>query len=133
MADAITDDELARLKRLGTVEYDPETHNIARFGELIDKLNELISANAARTQADLARSQVQLEVLASLQKTMRDRTSGPVTKSQAVDLGPLRDVLAEIHQANAERAAQAYQFDIQRVEGGLMTGVTATPITPTKH
>ena len=132
MAKPITDDELAKLRRLGTVEYDPETHNIARFGELIDKLNELISANAQRTQADLARSQVQLEVLASLQATMRQQAQG-VTKSQQIDLSPLQAILTEIHKASENKESSAYHFEIHRGEGGFMAGVTATPIQPTKH
>lgn len=132
MAKKFTDEEIAELERLGSVKYDPETHNIARFGELIDKLSELISMNSARVQADLARSQSQLEVLGTIQKMVRNQPKG-VTKSHEIDLAPLQDVLAQILAANAEKAKQAYQFNVQRVEGGLMTGITAVPITPTSH
>jgi len=126
--------DLAELSKTAEIEYDPEVHEVARFGELIDKLNELIASNAERTQADLARSQAQLEVLATLQKMIRQQN---VTKSHApretIDLGPLRDMVAEIQQTNAQRAKTAYHFDIQRGEGGYMAGITATPIQATTH
>lgn len=132
MAKQTTTAELAALAKKGTVKFDPEDTNIARFGELIDKLNELLEANAARTQADLARSQVQLEVLATLQKTMSKRSQNPPKVGQ-IDLAPLQELLGQIIKANAERSRQVYQFDIQRGEGGYMAGVTATPIAPTRH
>ena len=132
MAKKLTKRDIAKIKEIGEVKFDPEPQEIAQFSELIDKLNELISMKASETQADLARSQVQLEVLASLQKTMSKRSQG-VTKSQQIDLTPLQTILAEIQAANAERATMSYQFDIQRGEGGFMAGVTATPISPTQH
>lgn len=129
MAKKITDAELAELSKKGTVKFDPEDTNIARFGELIDKLNELLEQNSARYQADLARSQVQLEVLGAIQKSINSQKKG-VIGSQAVDLSPLREILEEL-KAPKERCS--YQFDIQRGEGGFMAGVTATPIEPTRH
>ena len=132
MAKKLTKRDIAKIQEIGEVKFDPEPQEIAQFSELIDKLNELISMKASETQADLARSQVQLEVLASLQKTMSKRSQG-VTKSQQIDLTPLQTILAEIQAANAERSGLAYQFDIQRGEGGFMAGVTATPISPTQH
>jgi hypothetical protein len=131
MAKEMTTAELARIAKKGTVKFDPEDTNIARFGELIDKLNELLASNAARTQADLARSQVQLEVLATLQKNLRKQSSGGTGLSPvAVDLGPLHEILEEL---KCQRERCGYKFEIQRVEGGLMTGVIATPIEPVRH
>jgi hypothetical protein len=130
MAEKVTRADLARMAKKGTVQFDPVEQNIARFGELIDKMTELLTQKAADTQADLARSQVQLEVLATLQKNMSKRGQG-VTQLQQIDLGPLQELLVQIQAANAERVAISYQFDIQRGEGGYMAGVTATPIAPT--
>jgi hypothetical protein len=129
MAKILTDAELAELQKKGTVTFDPQDTNIARFGELIDKLNELISQNAARTQADLARSQVQLEVLGAIQKSINQQKRG-VTQSHPVDLSPLREILEEL---KGQKERTAYRFDIQRGEGGYMAGVTATPIEPVRH
>jgi len=129
MAKEVTSADLARMAKKGTVQFDPTEQNIARFGELLDKLNQLLEQKAADTQADLARSQVQLEVLATLQKNMSKRTQG-VTQSQPMDMSPLLEILEELKQ---QRERCSYQFDIQRGEGGYMAGVTATPIQPTRH
>lgn len=129
MAKETTTAELARMAKKGTVKFDPEDTNIARFGELIDKLNELISLKAKETAADLARSQVQLEILGALQKSVTQQKRG-VTKSHAIDLGPLQQILEELQ---ASRMV-AWEFDIQRgAEGGPMQRVLATPIPPTRH
>ena len=126
----VTTAELARLAKKGVVKFDPEDTNIARFGELLDKLTQLLEQKASDTQADLARSQVQLEVLATLQKTMSKRSQGG-TKSQQIDLSPLREILDQLKEMSAKCS---YQFDIQRdPHSSYMTGVTATPIPPTKR
>ena len=119
MVKKLTKAELAEARRLGDVEYDPIEQNIARFGELIDKLNEMISMKAAETEADLKRSQVQLEVLATLQKDIRNRDR-KTPKVSEPDFKPLMTILAQIQAANAQRTAQAYHFDIQR--GGRLHG-----------
>jgi len=129
MAKEITTAELAELAKKGSVKFDPEDTNIARFGELIDKLNQLLEQSAARTQADLARSQVQLEVLGAIQKSINNQKRG-VIGSQAVDLSPLRDIIEEL---KAPKERTSYHFEIQRGEGGFMAGVIATPIQPTQH
>lgn len=134
MAKRLTEEEIAELGEIGSLKYDPETHNIGRFGELIDKLGELISMNASRVQADLARSQSQLEVLGTLQKMIRQQSATPKVSAQPVDLGPLQEVLAQIHMANAEKSKQAFKFDINRdPHSSLMASVIATPIAPTEH
>lgn len=131
MAKEVTTAELARLAKKGVVKFDPEDTNIARFGELIDKLTQLLEQKAADTQADLARSQVQLEVLATLQKTMSKRSFQNVSNSHQVDLSPLREVLEQLKEMGAKCS---YQFEIQRdPHSSYMTGVIATPIPPTQH
>ena len=133
MAKELTTAELARLSKKGVVKFSKEDTTIAQFGELIEKINEMLEASAARTQADMARSQVQLEVLATLQKTMSKRIVKP-TKSDSLDLGPLQDLLVQIQAENAQRQAMSYQFDIKRDPNiGAMAAVVATPIPPTKH
>ena len=127
MVRKITEAELAELSAHGTVKFDPEDMNIARFDELIEKLGALLEQNAARTQADLARSQVQLEILGAIQKSINSQKRG-VIRSQAVDLSPLQTILSEIQAANTARAEMAYEFEIQRgPNGGPMQRVIATP------
>lgn len=131
MAKRVTDAELAEMKALGDVQYDPESREIARFGELIDKLSAMIAANEQRNRADLARSQVQLEILATLQKTARTKETKSLVTHETIDLEPLKEVLEQI---SAAREAVPYQFDIQRADNnGPMQRVIATPIEPTRH
>jgi len=129
MGKTISKQELAELGDSVKVKHDPESREIARFGELIDKLGQMIEHNAQSTAADLARSQVQLEVLSSLQKMIREK-KGTKSTSVNLDLSPLRELLAEI---SASREAVPYKFDIQRHEGGAMASVIATPIEQTRH
>ncbi len=134
MVRKLTDKELHELSESSKLKIDPETREVARFGELIEKLNEMIEQNSTRMAADQLRSQSQLEVLATLQKMIRAQTSKTFGTSSPIDLGPLRDVLTQIHEANAQREAISYTFDIQRSsEGGAMQRVVATPIQATKH
>ena len=130
MAKTITSQELAELGTSVEVKRDPEVREIARLGELIDKLSQMIDQGADRTRADLERSQVQLEVLSSLQKMIRQNGTKSHVSHETIDLSPLREVLTEI---SSMREAVPYKFDIQRHEGGAMASVTATPIAPTKH
>lgn len=132
MVKHLTDAELAALAKKGTVKFDPVEQNIARFGELIEKMTEMLASNAQRTQADLARSQVQLEILATLQKNMSKRSQG-VIRSQEIDLGPLTELLVQIQSENSRQEKTTYVFDIQRDPGGGMARVIATPQEPTRH
>jgi hypothetical protein len=130
VAKTLSKQELAELGASVEVKRDPEVREIARLGELIDKLSQMIDQGAERTRADLDRSQVQLEVLSSLQKMIRHNTTKSCSPQKPIDLSPIREMLAEI---SASREAVPYRFDIQRHEGGAMASVTAIPIAPTKH
>ena len=130
MAKSISRQELAELGASFSTKMEPEGREVARFGELIDKLSEMIAQGAERTAADHARCQVQLEVLSSLQKMIREQKGTKSFSQEPIDLSPLRDLLAEV---GAQREAVPYRFDIQRHEGGAMASVTAIPIAPTEH
>lgn len=130
MGKTISKQELAELGTSVKINRDPEVREMARFGELIDKLSQMIDQGAERTRADLERSQVQLEVLSSLQKMIRENATKSHRPQEPIDLSPLRDLLAEV---GAQREAVPYRFDIQRHEGGAMASVTAVPLEPTKH
>lgn len=132
MAKHVTGADLDRMAKHGRIDFDPVEQNIARFGELIEKMSQLLEQKSADTQADLARSQVQLEILATLQKNMSKRSQA-VTKLQPIDITPLENVLSQLLEANARREATSYKFDIHRGEGGYMAGVTATPINKAQH
>jgi len=107
------------------IESEAEPMTIERFGELLEKMDALVQASQERAEADLARSQSQLEVLATLQALIRQQNAGP--KGSPVDLAPLQTVLTEIQTANAERGRITYEFDVQRSNQGYISKIVATP------
>lgn len=111
------------------VEFDPEFTIIHRFDELLSKLDTVIKDNEARARADLARSQTQLEVLATLQALIRK--SVDQGKPQ-VDLAPLKTVLSEM-QEQQSRPRPAYEFDVDRDNRGFISKITARPQGETMH
>jgi len=132
MVKRVSDAELAEMKDFGEIKYEPKSREVARFGELIDKLEQMIASNAERTRADLARSQVQLEILATIQKSVRTNVAKPQLPQEQINgIEALKDILLQINEA---REAVPYQFDIQRADNnGPMQRVIATPIEPTRH
>ena len=104
---------------------------IYQFGELVSLLKELISMNIQRVEADNARNQAQLEVLATLQALIRKQN---VTKSHPVDLLPLKTVLSEIRQNTQPAHHHGYEFNIERnQQTGYLEKIIATPHSPRKH
>lgn len=93
---------------------------IDRFDELIEQLKALASAQTAQAAADLARSKSQLEVLATLQASIRSQNT-PKVYSQP-DLKPLLAILAEMQQAN-HHEPHDYDFKILRSGEGLSPAV----------
>jgi hypothetical protein len=107
------------------IETEAQPLTIERFNELLDKLDALVQASHSRAQADLARSQSQLEVLATLQALIRQQNAAP--KGATMDLAPLQTVLTEIQAANAERGRISYEFDVTRNNQGFINKIVATP------
>ena len=131
MVKRVSDSQLAEMKEIGEIEYDPEQREVAQFGELIEQLRQMVAGNAERVKADLARSQVQLEVLAGLQKLIHANRTKSFSTPETMSLEPLLEVLAQLHES---REAVPYQFDIQRADNnGPMQRIIATPIQPTHH
>ncbi len=131
MADkTVTLQELAELRDSGAeFEFDRRPLEIGRIGELIEKIEELVKAQEARTRADLDRSQANLEVLATLQTMIRKQ--GGVNRSPPLDLSPLSDMLADIQTATELRSQTAYDVDIKRTGQGYLDKFRITPIPPT--
>ena len=128
-------DKVDNLKKFGKsakVTADPEAREVAGFEDLIGEIRTLISQGAERTQADLVRNQAQLEVLATLQKMVRANGTKSHSAAEPLDLGPLKEVLAQIAETQ-NTPAVGYTFDIKRHEGGAMAQVVATPHEPTHH
>jgi len=118
--------ELDELEEDGAeVEYEREITKIEQFDQLVDKLDRLIAAQEERARADLARSQTQLEVLATLQALIRDKRLNNAVVN--VDLTPLRSVLEEIQAAQEHRSRVAYFFDVKRDGRGYIDSITAQP------
>ena len=104
---------------------------IQGFSELIEKIDALLHQNQARIEADAAINQTQLEVLATLQALIR---SQGVTKSQQLDLTPLKTVLTEISDNTQPRVLAGYEFEVtDRDRLGDIAKLRVTPVSPTRH
>ena len=114
----------------GMIKFDQKPIVIEQMGELLEKLSEMILADEKRTQADLARSQVQLEVLDRLQTLVRKNGTKSLVSRETIDLSPLRGILAQIIEANAARAID-YDFTILKDGGGGIAKVQARAVHPT--
>ena len=129
----ISDSEYAELLEDGAALHEEaQPMTIERFGELIEKMDALVRASLERAEVETARNQMQLEVLATLQAVIRQNNAAG-QKTATIDLEPLQTVLTQIQEANAERGRVAYDFDIKRSGQGYISGIVATPITPTQH
>ena len=105
------------------IEFDPQIFVLDRMDELLAKLDSMIENQTQMASADLARSQAQLEVLATLQKLIRNK----VTSSKPVDMAPIQSALTELQTMQAEPRRTVYQFDITRDNRGLLASITAKP------
>lgn len=107
------------------IKIERPEQRIYQFDELVRLLKELISMNIQRVEADNARSQAQLEVLATLQAIIRKQN---VTKSQPVNLEPLKTVLSEIQQNTQPAYRGGYEFNVERNrQTGYLEKIIATP------
>ncbi len=109
--------------------YDIEIHDdghrsIEGFGELVAELRALVEAQRTNAVADMLRSEAQ-EKLIGLLQNMVSRPAG------ALDMEPLRDMMAEMQAMNVDRPRTGYEFAIDRDGQGFMRSITATPISPT--
>ena len=115
--------ELDDLEEGDEIEFDPQVTIIQGFSDLISKLDTIIQGHEERIRADLARNQTQLEILATLQATIRNQIA---KGSPKVDLEPLKTVLSEMQEQRA-MPRPAWDFEISRDNRGFMTKVTAKP------
>jgi hypothetical protein len=114
--------EIDELEDGDEVEFDPQVMVISRFDELLSKLDTIIQDSTERARADIARSQTQLEVLATLQALIRNN----VTTKRPADLEPIQTVLTKLQeQQHAPRPA--YEFDVTRDNRGFISKITAKP------
>ena len=74
----------------------------------------------------LSRNQTNLEILATLQKLIRNT---PKTGQSPVrlDLGPLEEILSTLTGQTHMHPLIAYDFEFQRVEGGRLMKIKAIP------
>ena len=102
---------------------------IAKFDELLTKLDGLLKAGEARAEADLAGTRVQLEVIATLQKLIKSNNTPP---NHAPILAEVRNAISGLNiqqPAPAPKASRptAYEFDVKRTQGGYIDSIVATP------
>lgn len=115
--------ELDDLEDGDRIEFDPQITILQGMDELLSKLDTIIQNNVELARADIARSQTQLEVLATLQALARKAASQGTPK---VDLEPLKTVLSEI-QEQQNRPRPTWEFEIDRDNRGFMTKIKAKP------
>jgi hypothetical protein len=115
--------EIDELEEGDEVEFDPQITIVKGFTDLVAKLDALIQGHEERVRADLARNQTQLEILATLQATIRKQVSHG--KPQ-IDLEPLKTVLTQIQEQH-NQPRPAWEFEINRDNRGFMTTITAKP------
>jgi hypothetical protein len=107
---------LQKLKESGAlVEIEKRPLQLEQFGELIESLGRMIETQELRAEADLSRSQTQLEVLATLQSLIKKQPSGN-SSHLPMDLSPLYEVLAEL---KSDRPPADYDFKVLRSGPGL--------------
>jgi len=103
--------------------------SVGQFDALLQKLDAIVSVNRARIDADLARYQSMVELLANLQRMVK---TGSTVTPQSVDFSPLQSVLSEINENTkpiAPAARPAYVFDVKRTNQGFIDKVIAIPQT----
>lgn len=133
MADkpTITEAELNELVNKGAkITREAQPMVIARFDELLSKLDAMLQANVERVQADIARNQTNLEILATLQALIRNQVSSG--KPHKAEIDQIKTVLAEITEQRA-MPKPAYEFTIDRDNRGFMSKIVATPQGHTTH
>jgi hypothetical protein len=115
--------EIDELEEGDEVEFDPQITIVKGFTDLVAKLDALIQGHEERVRADLARNQTQLEILATLQATIRKQVS---QGKPQIDLEPLKTVLTQIQEQH-NQPRPAWEFEINRDNRGFMTTITAKP------
>lgn len=105
------------------VEFDPQVTIIRGFEDLLSKLDTMIHNHEERIRADLARNQTQLEILATLQATIRAQVN---QGKPQVNLEPIKTVLSEM-QEQQNRPRPTWEFEIDRDNRGFMTKIKAKP------
>ena len=104
--------------------HDDGHRTIEGFADLVKELRALVEAQRTNAVADMLRAEAQENLIALLQK-MVSRPAG------AMDMEPLRDMMAEMQAMNVDRPRTGYEFAIDRDGQGFMRTITATPISPT--
>ena len=112
-------------------QFDPDQMTIDRFDELLEALKPLAGNEDARIRADLARNATILEILGTLQGLIRDRK--PAQSTVNIDMTKLEELLGELTAKAHMHPLVAYDFDFQRVEGGRIAKIRATPVKLTER
>jgi len=118
----ISSEEYARLQREGKVPPSPRPVTAEHLEALVKKVELLADAQGSSAQADKERSQVMLEILATLQAVARQKP----TAAPTLDMSPLADVIAA-QPSRLHNAAVPYTFDVERDGRGFIKRIHAAP------
>lgn len=91
----------------------------------------MVSNEAERIRADIARNQTNLEILATLQSLVRKQGQQPT--AQPTDFAPLVAMLDDMRGDREAREQAAYEFEVQRDGRGFAQKIVATPVGRTTH
>jgi hypothetical protein len=122
----ITAEQLREMREQGDeIEFhDTGQRTIEGFDKLVAEIRALVEAQRTNAVADMMRAEAQ-EKLIGLLQNMVSRPAG------ALDMEPLKDMMAEMQAMNVDRPRTGYEFAIDRDGQGFMRSITATPISPT--
>ena len=118
-------DLLELLKGGASIKIDRPAQTIAQFDELVATLKKMIDVQESRAQERIVRNQIQLEILATLQSTIKKNAGG--VKFSPLDLSPLKTVLDSIAKNSQVRPRTVYEFNIERTDLGFIDKIIAVP------
>ena len=127
--------EILALQNEGaSVKFPAKPMQVEQLGELIDVLKRMAANEEERIRADIARNQTNLEILATLQATIRKQGEKRTMSGSNLDLTPIVQAILEIKEEREEREhGSSYQFEIHRDGRGFAQRITATPTRQTTH
>ena len=118
-----------------------------QFGQLLEKLDEVVKITRERIDADLARHQAQVELFVNLQRIIKTgaEAKSPVVTVEApnvtveaapvnVDLTPLTSALKNILPATQPKAAARpnYEFTFDRSRHGFVEKILVSAVPASK-
>lgn len=126
----LTTREFLKLRDEGAEFNFPERMSkIEGFDEMIEAMKSMVSNNSARVEADSARSQSMLEILATIQVLVRKSGERRGAQGTPLNMAKVEKALDQIRDLMAmPKPLVSYEFDFQRNQQGFTNKIIATPV-----